>query len=84
MLVGGKLACHRFHAKGAAAGHQRDRVGAVDGLEHARDVSHDTAKALGHVVQGAVGVDHRKLKQTIGVDVGQQSGHGYFLFLSGH
>jgi hypothetical protein len=31
------------------------------------------------VVERSVGVDHRELKQTIGIDMRQQSGHGVTL-----
>ena len=58
VLAGGKLPGHGFHAKGSAAGHQGDRMGLVDLFEHARDVTHHALKALGHVVERAVGVDH--------------------------
>ncbi|MDT4858506.1 hypothetical protein FQZ97_929790 [compost metagenome] len=70
-----ELARHGFHAEGAAARHQHGGVRAVDALEHGRDVGHHALEAFGHVVERAVGVDDRKLEQTIGVDVGQQSGH---------
>jgi len=76
MLSGGELARDRLHAEGATAGHQRHRMGFVDLLEHARDVGHHAAKPFGHVVERPVGVDHREFEQAIGVDVGQQAGHG--------
>jgi hypothetical protein len=31
------------------------------------------------VIERAIGIDHRKFKQTIGIDLGQQTGHGYLL-----
>ena len=75
-FVIGKLARHGFHAKGAAARHQRGAVRAINLFECAQDVLHHADKALGHVVERAVGVDHRKFKQTVGIDIGQKSGHG--------
>jgi hypothetical protein len=74
-LVGGELACHRFHAEGATARHDDGRSGVVDRLEGARDVAHHALEALGHVVERAVGVDDRVFKQPVGVDVGQEAGH---------
>ena len=76
VLVLCELAGYRFHAKGAAARYQGHRVGAIDLLEHARDVGHHATKAFGHVVERAVGVDDREFEQAVGVDLGQQAGHG--------
>ena len=74
----GKLTRHSFHAKSAAAWHQGHGVRRIDVFQDARDVLHHALKALGHVVQCAVCVNHRKFEQAIGVNVGQQSGHGHF------
>ena len=74
-LAGGKLARHRLHAVGAAAGHQRDGMRVVHVLEDARNVVHHALKAARHVVECAVGIDHRKFKQAVRVDMGQESGH---------
>ena len=60
-FASGKLARHGFHAKRAAAGHQHGGWRVVDRFQDARDVAHDALKALRHVVQRTVGVDHRKL-----------------------
>ena len=76
MLAVCKLTCDRLHAEGATAGHERDRMCVVHPLEHGRDVGHHALEALGHVVERAVGVDHRKLEQTVRVDGGKQSRHG--------
>ena len=64
-----------LHAEGATARHQHGGVGVVDLLEGGQDVLHDAGEALGHVIERAVGVDHREFEQAIGVDIGQQSGH---------
>ena len=66
-----KLAGYGFHAKRAAAGHQHGGMGLVHLFKDAGDARHHALKALGHVVEGAVGVDHRKFEQTVGVNVGQ-------------
>ena len=73
--AGGELARHRFHAEGAAAGHDDRRARVVDLLQHAGDVAHHALELARHVVERAVGVDHRVFEQAVGVDVGQQSGH---------
>ena len=70
VFAAGKLAGHRFHAVGAAAGHQHGGMRAIDFLEHAGNVRHHALKALGHVVEGPVGVDHRKFEQAVRVDIG--------------
>ncbi len=76
LLAGGELPRHSFHAKGAAAGHQNGRVRVVDLFQNARDVFHDTLETLRHVVQRAVGIDHREFEQPFRVDVGQKARHG--------
>jgi len=85
LLPVGKLARHGLHAEGAAARHQHGRVGVVDLLERAQDVLHHAGKALGHVVQGAVGVDHREFQQAVWIDFRQKSGHVFSeLWLGAH
>ncbi len=79
-FVGGKLARHGFHAKRATAGHQNGRLGVVHLFQDGRDVAHHTLEALRHMVQRAVGVDHRKFKQALGIDLGQKAGHGSLLW----
>jgi hypothetical protein len=71
---GGELPRHRFHAEGAAAGHDGHRVRAVHLLQDGGDVAHHTLELAGHVVQRTVGVDHRVFEQAVGIDVGQQAG----------
>ena len=71
LLIASKLPRDRFHTKRAAAGHERHALGFVNAFEHARDIAHHIAKLAAHVVERAVGVDHRKFEQTGGVDVGQ-------------
>ena len=75
LFLVGKLARHSLHAKGAATGHQHGGVGVVDLFEHGQNVLHHAREALGHMVECAVGVDHREFEQAIGIDIGQQSGH---------
>ena len=70
-----KLARHSLHAKGATARHQYRHWGAVHLFENGRNVGHDALEALGHVIERAVGVDHREFEQTVGVNLGQQAGH---------
>ena len=70
-LAMGKLTRHGFHAKSAAAWHQDHGVRRIDVFQDARDVLHHALKALGHVVQSSVCVNHRKFEQAIGVNVGQ-------------
>ena len=72
---GAKLAGHGFHAVAAAAGYHHGRLGVVDLFKSGGDLPHDALEALGHVVERAVGVDHRVLQKTIRVYVGQKSGH---------
>src|SRR5690554_6492639 len=71
----GELTSYRLHAEGAAAGHDHRAVGVIDPLEVAGDIAHHLLEAGGHVVQGAVGVDHRIFQQPIGVNVGKQAWH---------
>jgi hypothetical protein len=47
-------------------------------LERGENFLHRAHEALGHVVERAVGIDHRKFEQAVGIDIGQQSGHGLF------
>ena len=70
-FVARKLTSHGFHAESSAAGYERDAVCVVNRFEHAGNIAHDTAKLLTHVVERAVGVDHRKFEQSAGVDVGK-------------
>jgi len=65
----GKLPRHSLHAKGAAARHKDRRLGVVNLFQNSRDVLHHALKALRHVVQSAIGVYHRKLQQSIRVNV---------------
>jgi hypothetical protein len=51
----------------------------VDLFQDAGDVLHDALEAFGHVVERAVGVDHGEFEQAVGIDVGQQAGHGCLL-----
>jgi hypothetical protein len=44
-------------------------------LQVAGDVAHDALEGLRHVVERAVGIDHRIFEQAVGIDVGQQAGH---------
>ena len=71
----GELASYSLHAKGAAARHQHRRLGVVNLFEDAGNIGHHALKALRHMVQGTVGVNHRKLKKAIRINVGQQAGH---------
>ena len=45
-------------------------------LQDARDVAHHALELLRHVVERAVGEDDRVFEQAVGVDVGEQAGHG--------
>ncbi len=76
MFAGGKLAGDGLHAVGAAAGHQHGGMRAVDFFQDAGDVSHHALEVFRHVVERAVGVNHRKLKQAVRVNIGKESGHG--------
>ena len=62
-----------------AARHDDGRRRSVDVFQHAGNVAHHALELLRHVVERAVGEDHRILEQTVGVDGGQQSGHGEIL-----
>ena len=70
------LAGYRLHAEAAAAGHDDGMLRVVGLAQHGREVAHHALKALRHMVERAVGVDHRVVEQTVGIDVGKQSGHG--------
>jgi hypothetical protein len=50
-------------------------VGVVDRLDDPRDVVHHALEAPRHVVQGAVGIDHRVFEQTIGIGLGKECRH---------
>ena len=75
LLAGTELAGHGLHAKGAAARHHRHRLGVIDLFQDGGDVTHHALKTLGHVIECAIGVNHRIFKQTIRVHIGQQAGH---------
>ena len=70
-FAGSKLARHGLHTKGTTARHQHCGLRAIHFFEQCRNIGHDALKALGHVVERAVGVDHREFEQTVGVDMGQ-------------
>jgi hypothetical protein len=74
--AGSELPGHRFHPERAAARNDDRRVGAVDLLENAGDVLHHALKGARHVIEGTIGEHHGVFEQTLGVDVGQQAGHG--------
>ena len=46
-------------------------------LERDRDVAHDLLEFLRHVVQQVIGEHYRVFEQTVGIDIGQQTGHGF-------
>ena len=75
-LVLSELARHRFHAIGAAAGNDGRCVGFIHLAQHAQNVLHGGDEFFRHVVEGTVGINHRKFEQTIRIDIGQQAGHG--------
>ena len=75
-LVGGELAGDGLHAEGAAAGDDDRGPGVINLFDEARDVLHYALKALGHVVQGAVGIDHGIFEQAVGIGVRQEGRHG--------
>jgi len=76
LLVGGELTGDRLHAEGAAAGDDDRAPGVVHRFQNARDVAHDPLKALGHVVQGAVGIDDGIFEEAERIRLRQQGGHG--------
>ena len=66
----GELPRHRFHPVRAAAGDDDGGMRVVDVLQDAREIAHDALKALRHVVERAVGEDHRIFEKAVGIDVG--------------
>ena len=75
LLIGRQLPRHRLHAVSAAARHHRHGMGVVDLFQGGGDITHHALKRLRHMVQRAVGVDHRIFDQAIGIDVGADLGH---------
>src|SRR3546814_10310394 len=61
LLVRGELPRDRFHAEGAAAGHDNGAVSVVDLFQGSGDVFHDLLKGVRHMIYGAIGVDPRKI-----------------------
>ncbi|VXC48410.1 hypothetical protein PSEUDO8BK_80277 [Pseudomonas sp. 8BK] len=50
-------------------------MGVVDLFQSAGDILHHALKRLRHMVEGAVGVDHRVFDQAVGVDAGVEVRH---------
>ena len=67
LLPGGKLAGDSLHAEGSAAGHDDSRVGMVDLAQNRVEIVHDALERPRHVIERAIGKDHRELHQTIGI-----------------
>ncbi len=70
-----ELPRHGLHGKRAATRHDDCRLRVVGLFEHGRQITHNLLKLGRHVVERAVGVNHRILQQSIGIDIGQQGGH---------
>ena len=87
LAMRGELAGDGLHAEGAAAGNDGGGLGVIDFFQDARNVAHDALKALRHMVQRTVGIDHRIFEQAIGIGLGQQCRHvvsPWVLYLSEH
>ncbi len=76
-LVSCELSGDSFHPERTTTRNHSHGSGVVHALQRRRDIVHHTAKRLRHVVQGAVGVDHGVFQQSVGINVRQQSGHGF-------
>jgi len=64
---GDELAGDSFHAVGAGTGNNDEGV-SVEGLGHGSvEVVHDALELLGHVVDGAVGVDDGEFAEAVGI-----------------
>ena len=70
-----ELARHRFHRIGTAAGHQGHRGAVINLFEKPRDFAHHTLEFGRHVVQAAVGKNHRKLLQSLRVNMVMRQFH---------
>src|SRR3954470_17696342 len=71
-----QLSGDRLHGVGAATGNDRDGLRTVRRAQYVDDVLHDRDEAFRHVVQRAVGEDHRVLEKATGVDVRMRQVHG--------
>src|SRR5690606_26180844 len=76
VLAGGELARHGLHAEGTATRHDDGGMRLVHALERAADIVHGTLEQARHVIDRSVGINHGIFKQTVGIDVGTQAGHG--------
>ena len=73
--VRGELARDGFHTVRAPAGYDGDSLRAIAFLEHRIEIAHDVLENRRHVVERAIGENHRVFEQAVGIDLGEEGRH---------